>query len=106
MKKRRRRGSETIAFLHEEALREEGLAIQWKQQEVEEKNLASYLDQQKSIMEVMHDQQQQQSQISMAVVDKPKKLDPCTQQYFPLFTTLCHNLMCYSFFLRINPLCC
>ena len=71
---------------------------------MEEKNLASsYLDQQKSIMEVMHDQQQQQSQISMAVVDKPNKLDPCTQQYFPLFTTLCYNLMC-QLFLRINPL--
>ena len=42
----------------EKTLREEELAIRRKQQELEEKKLASYLDQQKSIMELMHHQQQ------------------------------------------------
>ena len=73
-KKKRRSGNETISFLREKAesdkaLREQELALLRKQQELEEK-LASYLDQQKSMMELMHQQQQQQSQILMAVVDK------------------------------------
>ena len=73
-KKKRRSGNETISFLCEKAesdkaLREQELALRRKQQELEEK-LASYLDQQKSMMELMHQQQQQQSQILMAVVDK------------------------------------
>ena len=104
MKKKRRSGNETILFLREKAeseksLREAELEIRRKQQELEEKKLASYLDQQKSMMELMHQQQQQQSQILMAVVDKTceqKKLDPCTQKYFPLFTTLFDNSLCYG----------
>ena len=49
---KKRSGNETISFLREKAegekaLREEELAIRRKQQELEEKKLASYLDQQK-----------------------------------------------------------
>ena len=52
--KKKRSGNETISFPcekaeSEKALREEELAIQRKQKELEEKKLASYLDQQKSI---------------------------------------------------------
>ena len=76
IKKKRRSGNETISFLREKAesekaLREEELAIRRKQQELEEKKLAPYLDHEKSMMELMH--HQQRSQILMAVVDKLNK---------------------------------
>ena len=71
--KKKRSGNETISFLREKAerekaLREEELVIRRKQQEMEEKKLAPYLDQEKSMMKLMH--HQQQCQIPMAVVDK------------------------------------
>ena len=57
IKKKRRSGNETISFLcekaeSEKALRGEELAIRRNQQELEEKKLVSYLDQQKSMMEL------------------------------------------------------
>ena len=74
--KKKRSGNETISFLREKAesekaLREEELAIRRKQEELEEKKLAPYLDHEKSMMELMH--HQQRSQILMAVVDKLNK---------------------------------
>ena len=105
---KRRGGNETISFLREiaereKALREEELAIWRKQQELEEKKLASYLEQQKSMMELMHQQQQKQSQFLLAVVDKlvnKKSWIPVLKSMFyrSVFTTLCHNVMCYGIF--------
>ena len=108
MKKKRRSGNDTISFLREKAesekaLRKEELAIRRKQQELGEKKLASYLDQQKSMMELMHPQQQQQSQILLAVAGKlvnkkVRSLYSGVCSIVLLFTTLCHNLMYYSIF--------
>ena len=73
-KKKRRSGNETISILREkaesaEALREEDLAMRGKQQKLEKKKLVCYIDQQKSMMDLIR-QQQQQSQVLMAVVEK------------------------------------
>lgn len=64
-KKRRRNGNETIEFLpekseSEKAFMEEELVLKRKQQEIEGKKLTAFLDQQKSMIQLMQEQQQQQ----------------------------------------------
>ncbi|CAH3136099.1 unnamed protein product, partial [Porites lobata] len=57
-KKKRRSGNDTIEYLREKSesdkvLKEEELSLKRKQQELEEKKLTSFLDQQKSMMQLM-----------------------------------------------------